>query len=145
MKWLAKARFLNAAVAVLAVLAWFSGTNHCALGLGLIKQPQTTAVPISHCPDHSGKADGNAPGTSGMLACCQGLLSSNIDVSKAKISFSPVLVGIQLFAISHIVLPEAPKSILLSTEYDTGPPSASFFLETVLRRSLRENAPPLLS
>jgi hypothetical protein len=140
MKWLAKARFFNAAVAVVAVLAWFSGTNHCALGL--IKQPQTTAVPISHCPEHSGKADGTA---SGMLACCQGLLSSNIDVSKAKISFSPVLVGIQLFAISHLVLPEAPKSILLSTEYDTGPPSDSFFLETVLRRSLRENAPPLLS
>ena len=142
MKCLKKARFFNAAVAVVAVLAWFSGTNHCALRL--IKQPQTTAVPISHCPEHSGKADGNAPGTSGMLACCQGLLSSNIDVSKAKISFSPVLVGIQLFAISHLVLPEAPKSSLLSTEYDTGPPSASFFLETVLRRSLRENAPPLL-
>jgi hypothetical protein len=33
MKWLAKARFFNAAVAVVAVLAWFSGTNHCALGL----------------------------------------------------------------------------------------------------------------
>src|SRR5689334_1770002 len=110
MKWLAKARFFNAAVAVVAVLAWFSGTNHCALPL--IKQPQTTAVPISHCPEHSGKADGNAAGTSGMLACCQGLLSSNIDVS--KISFSPVLVGIQLFAISRLVLPEAPKSILLS-------------------------------
>ena len=140
---MAKAKLLNAAVAVLAVLAWFSGTNHCTLGQ--IKQPKTTAVPISHCTEHSGKADGAAPGTSGMLACCQGLLSSNIDVSKAKISFSPVLVGIQLFAISHLVLPEAPKSILPSTEYDTGPPSASFFLETVLRRSLRENAPPLLS
>jgi hypothetical protein len=143
MKWVAKAKLFNAAVAVLAVLAWFAGTNHCALGL--IEQPQKTAVPISHCPEHSGKADGNAPGTSGMLACCQGLLSSNIDVSKAKISFSPVLLGIQLFAISHLVLPEAPKSILLSTEYDTGPPSASFFLEAVLRRSLCENAPPLLS
>jgi hypothetical protein len=96
MKWLAKARVLNAVVAVLAVLAWFAGTNHCALGL--IKQPQTIAVPITHCPEHSGKADRNAPATSGMLACCQGLLSSNIDVSKAKISFSPVLIGIQLLA-----------------------------------------------
>jgi hypothetical protein len=143
MKWLAKARFFNAAVAVVVILAWFSGTNHCALGL--IKQPQTTAVAISHCPEHSGKADGTAPGTSGMLACCQGLLSSNIDVSKAKMSFSPFLVGIQFFAISRLVLPEAPKSILLGAEYDTGPPSGSFFLETVLRRSLCENAPPLLS
>src|SRR5260370_13375970 len=117
MKWLAKARVFNAAVAAVAVLAWFSGTNHCALGL--IKQPQTTAVPISHCPEHSGKTGGNAPGSSGMLACCQGLLSSNIDVAKAKISFSPVLVGIHLFAIYHLVLPEAPKSILPRTVYST--------------------------
>ena len=143
MKWLAKARFFNAAVAVVAVLAWFSGTNHCALGL--IKQPQTTAVPISHCPEHSGKTDGNAPDPSGMLACCQGLLSSNIDVARAKISFSPVLVGIHLFAIDHLVLPEAPKRILPRTDYGTGPPSVSSFVGTVLRRSLRENAPPLLS
>src|SRR5260370_13533838 len=136
MTWLGKARFFNAAVAVVAVLAWFSGTNHCALGL--IKQPQTTAVPISHCPEHSGKTDGSASGPCGMLACCQGLLSSNIDVAKAKISFSPVLVGIQLFTISHLVLQEALKSTLLSTEYDTGPPSVSSFVGTVLRRSLRE-------
>ena len=143
MKWLAKARFFNAAVTVVAVLAWFSGTNHCALGL--IKQPQTTAVPISHCPEHSGKTDGNAPDPSGMLACCQGLLSSNIDVAGAKISFSPVLVGIQLFVIGQLILPETPRRILPSTEYDTGPPSVSSFIGTVLRRSLRENAPPLLS
>ena len=109
MKWLAKARFFNAAV-VVAVLAWFSGTNHWALEL--IKQPQTTVVPISHCPEHFGKTEGNAPGPSGMLACCHGLLSSNIDVAKAKISFSPVLVGIDLFAIDLLVLPEALKSIL---------------------------------
>jgi len=143
MKWLAKARFFNAAVAILAVLAWFSGTNHCALGL--IKKPQTAAVPISRCPEHSGKNDGNAPGPSGMLACCQGLLSSNIDVAKAKISFSPVLVGIYLFAVDQLVLPETPKRILPTTEYGTDPPSVSSFVGTVLRRSLRENAPPLLS
>jgi len=67
-----------------------------------------------------------------------------IDVAKAKISFSPVLVGIHLFAIDHLVLPAAPKSILPGTQYGTGPPSVNSFVETVLRRSLRENAPPLL-
>src|SRR5260370_41985752 len=143
MKWVAKARVFNDAVAVVAVLAWLSGINQCALGL--IKQRHPTVVPSSHGPEHSGKTDGNAPGPSGMLACCQGLLSSNIDVAKAKISFSSVLVGIHLFAIDHLVLPEAPKRILPRTEYGTGPPSGSSFVGTVLRRSLRENAPPLLS
>jgi len=55
-----------------------------------------------------------------MLACCQGLQSSNVEVAKTKIafspSFSPVLVAIQLFAIGHLILPEAPKSILPGTE-----------------------------
>jgi hypothetical protein len=143
MKWLVKARFYYATVAVLTVLAWFAGTNHCALGR--IMGPQSMVVPFSHCPEHSSKTDGSASRSSGMLACCQGLLSPKIDIGTATISFSPVLVGIQLFAIGHLVLPEPPKSIRLSAEYGTGPPSAGSFVETVLRRSLCENAPPLLS
>lgn len=143
MKLLAKARFLNAAVVVLTALGWFAASNHCLLGL--MTQPHETAVPISHCPEHCPKTDGKHPTQSGMLACCQGLLSANVDVAKAKISFSPVLAGIQLFAIGHLVLPESPRRILPSTEYDTGPPSAGSFVEIVLQRSLRENAPPRLS
>jgi len=143
MTWLVKAGFFSATVAVVTVLAWFTGTNHCLLGL--MERPQNAACLVSHCPEHAKKSGDAGHSPSGMLACCQGLQSANFEVAKTKIAFSPVLVAIQLFAISHLVLPEAPKSILLSTEYDTGPPSDSFFLETVLRRSLRENAPPLLS
>ncbi len=143
MTWLVKAGFFSATVAVVTVLAWFTGTNHCLLGL--MERPQNAACLVSHCPEHAKKSGDAGHSPSGMLACCQGLQSANFEVAKTKIAFSPVLVAIQLFAISHLVLPEAPKSILLSTEYDTGPPSASFFLETVLRRSLCENAPPLLS
>ena len=143
MTWLGNARFFNGTVALVAVLAWLTGTNHCLLGL--MKQPQERALAISHCPEHSQKSGGADHGPSGMLACCQGLLSSNFEVAKAKIAFSPVLVAIQLFAVRHLFLPEAPKSILLNTEYDTGPPASSSFVATVLKRSLRENAPPLVS
>ena len=143
MTWLGKARFFNATVALVAVLAWFTGTNHCRLAL--MKQPGNAAVLMSHCPDHSKKSDGADDGPSAMLACCQGLQSPNFELAKAKIAFSPVLLAIQLLATGHQVLPETPKSILRGTEYDTGPPSPGFFVETVLRRSLRENAPPLIS
>ncbi len=143
MNWLAKARFLNAAVAMVAVLAWFAASNHCLLGL--MTHPHETAVPIPHCPAHCPKSDTKSPSQPGMLACCQGLLSSHAGVAKAKISFSPVLAGTQLFAIGHLVLLESPRCILPSTEYDTGPPSAGSFVEIVLQRSLRENAPPGLS
>jgi hypothetical protein len=142
MTWLGKAGFFSATVAVVTVLAWFTGTNHCLLGL--MGRPQNGACLVSHCPEHAKKSGDPGQGPSGMLACCQGLQSANLEVAKAKIVFSPVLVGIQLFAVRDVFLPEAPESILLNMEYDTGPPASNSFLATVLKRSLRENAPPLI-
>ena len=143
MRWFGKSRFFNGTFAFVAVLAWLTGTNHCLLGF--VKRPQNTVVSLCHCQDHSKQSCGADNGPSAMLACCQGLQSSNVEVAKTKIAFRPVLVGIQLFAIGHLILPKAPKSILLCTECDTGPPSAGSFVGTVLRRSLRENAPPVVS
>ena len=142
MKWLVKARFFNATVSVLAVLAWLTGTNHCMLEL--MKQSERAAVSMASCPEHSQKSRGAKNDASGMLACCQGLQSPDFHVGKTKIFFNPVLARIQLLAIGDLVFRDAPRSILPSTEYDTGPP-ASFFLRTVLQRSQRENAPPLVS
>jgi hypothetical protein len=143
MTWLGKARIFSAMVAVVAVLSWITGTNHCFLGL--LKEPQSAAASMSHCPGHAKESGTARDGPSGMLACCQGLLSPNFELANAKILIFPVLLAILLFAFDGLALPEAPRRILLSTEYDTGPPSAGFFIETVLRRSLRENAPPLVS
>jgi len=143
MTWFGESRFFNGTFALAAVLAWFTGTNHCLLGFA--KRPQNTSVSLCHCQDDSKKSRGDDNSPSAMLACCQGLQSSNVEVAKTTIAFSPVLVGIQLFAIGHLTLPKAPKSILLCTEWDTGPPSAGSFVGTVLRRSLRENAPPVVS
>jgi hypothetical protein len=143
MKWLVKARFFKATVGLLAVLAWLTGTNHCMLEL--MKQPEKAAVSMASCPEHSQKSSGANNDASGMLACCQGLQSPDFHVGKTKISFNPVLVRIQLLAIGDLIFPDAPRTILPSTEYNTGPPLANSFVETVLQRSLRENAPPLVS
>lgn len=142
MTWLGRARFFSATVVVVTVLAWFTGTNHCLLGL--MGGPQNAACLVSHCPEHAKESGGAAHSPSGMLACCQGLQSAHFEVAKVKIAHSPVLVGIQLFAVSDLFLPEAPQSILLNMKYDTGPPVSNSFVATVLKRSLRENAPPLV-
>jgi hypothetical protein len=143
MTWLGKAGFFSATVALVTVLAWFTGTNHCLLGL--MERPQNAACLVSHCPEHAEKSGDAGHSPSGMLACCQGLQSANFEVAKAKIAFSSVLVAIQLFAVRHLFLPEAPKSTLLNMAYDTGPPASNSFVVTVLKRSLRENAPPFVS
>ena len=138
-----RANIFNATVAIVAVLAWFAGTNHCLLGL--LDQPLKMAHPMSHCPEHSKESSETDRGPSTMLACCQGLQSANFEAAKTKIAFSSSLVAIGLFALGQLFLAEAPKSILPKTEYDTGPPSVGFFVGIVLRRALRENAPPLVS
>ena len=142
MTWLENARFFSTTVAVVAVLSWITGTNHCFLGL--MKEPQNATASMSHCPGH-GKGPGSGhDGSSGMLACCQGLLSPHFELAHAKVLVFPVSLPSPLFAVGGQALPEAPKSILRRTGYDTGPPWAGFFVGTVLRRSLRGNAPPLV-
>jgi hypothetical protein len=143
MSWLGKAGLFSATVAVVTVLAWFSGTNHCLLGL--MAGSQHAPCLMSHCPEHAKKSADAGQNPAKMLACCQGLQSANFEVAKANTAFSPVLVAIQRFAVRHIFLPETPKSDLLNIEYDTGPPASSSFVATVLKRSLCENAPPLVS
>jgi len=138
-----KSEIFNATVGVLAVLAWLTSTNHCTLEH--LKQPEKAAASMASCPEHAQKSGGSNNDASGMLACCQGLQSPDIQVGKTKISFSPVLGRIELLLLDDFFLPGAPRVILPSTEYNTGPPLAKFFVETVLRRSLRENAPPLVS
>ena len=143
MKSVGRRRIFNATVVIVAVLAWFAGTNHCLLNL--LDRPLKMVHPMAHCPEHSKKSGETDHGPSRMLACCQGLQSANFEVAKAKIAFSPSLVAIGLFAVGQVLLTDAPKSILPKTEYDTGPPSAGFFVGTVLRRALCENAPPFVS
>jgi hypothetical protein len=136
MKWLTKARSLNGIAAVVVVLAWLAGTNHCLLGLR--HQPKSKTVSTCTCPNHSEKSDGAARGSSTVLGCCQGLQSPKIDLAKAKIE--PVLVGLHLLQTAHFTLPEAPRNILQNTEYDTGPPATVFFVDTVLQRCPRERS-----
>ena len=141
MTWLNKARFFNVTVALVAVLAWFTGTNHC--WLEPMRHLGNAAVSMSHCPEHSESAGGSDDASSRMSACCQGLQSANCELARAKVVFSPVLVPIQFLAISQLILQGVPRSIIPRSVYDIGPPSASSFVQTVLRRSLRENGPPL--
>jgi len=143
MTWLGRARFFSATVALVAAIAWFTGTNHCFLAV--MKQPGNAAVSMSHCPDHSERSGKGDDASSGMLACCQGLQSANYELAKAKVVFSPALVPIRFLAISQLILPEAPASIIPGSGYETGPPLAGSFVRTVLRRSLRETGPPLRS
>ena len=78
-----------------------------------------------------------------MLACCQGLLSVAPEFAQHKVKFTPIALGYQLTGIDRVVHFAALQTADIYTEYDTGPPRENCFLETVLKRSLPENAPPV--
>ena len=137
--WFRHARCFNSTLAIVAALAWFTATHHCLLGV--MNDSQSTIVSACHCSDHS-KASGRNGGPSLMLACCQGLLSPALELAQAKVKFSPVLLGLQLTAVDQLRSSEAFQAAGVGTKYDTGPPRENCFLETVLKRSLPENAPP---
>ena len=137
MTWTSNARFIKLAVAAIAVLAWLTATNHCLLGV--VNNLADHAPAACHCHDDSQTT--SHPGNGTMLACCQGLQSTNSEFAKLVVTFHPVLTAIRLFVLTDPVRLQAQKQILLLI--DTGPPFASPFIETVLRRSQPQNAPPL--
>ena len=141
--WFGQARLFSAMVAFVAALAWFTGTHHCLLGL--IAEPRSAADSACHCTE---PAKGSRPCTeipSRMLTCCKGLLSPSCELAHVKIKFVPVLVRDAWVAVGPLVSLLTAQSTFLSSEYDTGPPIESSFVGTVLKHSLRENAPPLAS
>jgi hypothetical protein len=136
-----RARHFRAMVAVLAALAWFAGTQHCLLGL--MKDPRDASAPTCHCPEHSRTSGGRDNGS--MLACCQGLLSSGLELAQAKVTFNPILFGLQPITFDQLVRLEALRRASFGPQHETGPPGESCFLTIVLKRSLQENAPPLFA
>jgi hypothetical protein len=139
-----QARFSKGTAAILAVLAWFVGTQHCLLSSWMNNHLQT-AIPACHCQEPAKGPAAPTDGPASMLSCCQGLVSPNLELGQAKLSFSPVLLGLQLVASDQHLRLEALQPPRLSTEYDHGPPRASWFIGTVLKRSLTENAPPFIA
>ena len=133
------ARFFTSTVAILAALAWFTATHHCLLGL--VRDAQRPAASACHCQSHRQSSSGQEKGQ--MLACCQGLLSAAPEFAQSKVKFTPIPVGFQLTGFDRVAHFGALQTADVDTEYDTGPPGENCFLETVLKRSLPENAPPV--
>jgi hypothetical protein len=121
---------------VVTMAAWFSITNHCALGALITLETKTPAAPM-HCHGTS-----SAPAKDGdeQTPCCKVLKAVMI----AKISAGPntvdfVLKDYPAFQLATAVLHGQIHTLGL----DTGPPDTFSFSESVLQRSILAHAPPL--
>lgn len=137
-----RARLLSSTVAILATLAWLTSTNHCLLEV--VDMDQNAASSPCHCSEQGKASGGQSNSPTLMLSCCQGLLSSALELAQTKVKFCPLLLGFQLAALGQFVALELTQFANLSSEYDTGPPKENCFVSRVLRRSLPAHAPPFL-
>lgn len=124
----------RSAFAFLAIAAWFSLSNHCALGAVL-----TTAEPaseMSDCPMHPAPAKKKPAAKAPCCKDVRAIVAKWVTANPAALR----LIGSREFATEILV---RPRHAMREIEcLDTGPPGYFSFAESVLQESLLAHAPP---
>jgi hypothetical protein len=125
-------------VVAVTLLAWFSISNHCALGaLGGPK------AEVAHASCHgSPVAPSDTPTKGESSPCCKNLRATLPTLAKVPTIGEIAAFNFDAyFARPFSFLSEFQVYLLL--ELDTGPPGAPTFAESVLQRSILAHAPPV--
>jgi hypothetical protein len=134
-----RVRRISAPAVIVALIAWFGVSNHCALG-AIALQKATNAVDC--CPFHSHPV--KPQNQSDAQPCCK-ILRAIV----AKSAKDPARLVIDLADVdipfAKLVVFARPKISLSSVALETGPPGAFSFAELILQRSLPAHAPPILA
>jgi len=121
--------------AIVAIGAWLSLANHCALGAVLT--PAEAAPEKSECPMHSVPARKKP---AAKIPCCKDVRAI---VAKC-VHAIPVAVRSIDAADYAAEISEEPAKILIEIQaLDTGPPGRFSFAESVLQESMLSHAPPV--
>ena len=134
------AKLYRVAVVSLTLVAWFSISNHCALG-GLIAAKVQPATAPMHC--HGGQPLPSKESGDEEMPCCKMLRATITGQAKIVQVASKDYLRIQSWIVAEIIFADEPQLHRAPQELDTGPPFAASFAESVLQRSLFVHAPPL--
>lgn len=127
-------------ITLLLLAAWFVASNHCALGLmqgAMVQEHQT-------CCSHQTQQPTTPAGQAPVKECCQalqGLLpaTEKTVVVQPPLDLAPVWLALDAGWLS------TPLEKDEHSGFETGPPGrVHSFAESVLQRSLRSHAPPVL-
>jgi len=117
--------------------AWFSISNHCALG-GLIAKTDSP-VARTHC--HGSQPTPSKKSSEGGMPCCKMLRATLASEAKVVEVASTTFLPIQDWIVAELT--SAAEAQASPLELDTGPPFAGSFAESVLQRSILAHAPPV--
>ncbi|HEV2803917.1 MAG TPA: hypothetical protein VGW57_03190 [Chthoniobacterales bacterium] len=122
--------------ALIAIVAWLSLSNHCALGLTL-PAPEPAESIEGGCPMHRAPVK-KKPAVN--LPCCKHVRAV---LAKGVAAVTPGLQLIGSRPYATATFPPARRLAFAIENLDTGPPGCSSFAESVLQESMFSHAPPL--
>jgi len=118
--------------------AWFIASDHCALAAAL--SPIAAPSAHEHCPGHKAPAKGNDHNND--LVCCKSLAAPAVTPLKNPVSYDAALFVLKSYFAAELIFQNDHNGVPRS-EWDTGPPGADSFAESVLQRSVLAHAPPI--
>jgi hypothetical protein len=120
-------------------VAWFAIFNHCALAGLPAMQARPAIASCKHCAgDQSPVQNKDANGSE----CCK-TLHATLAAAKKLVVYDTSLFVSQFYFVASELLLNDSKASVCGTEFDTGPPFAKTFAESILQRSILAHAPPL--
>lgn len=129
-------------IVLLSGVAWFSISNHCALG-ALVTPKTHFATTLMHCHSSQQPAPSKKSGDEDM-PCCKVLRATLTANVQTPVTQESGLAAAQRFVIAELLPLNDGQLQPLPEEVDTGPPFVSSFAELILQRSLLSHAPPSL-
>jgi hypothetical protein len=133
---------LRIAIVLVMGLAWFGITNHCALG-GLIATETQPPMLQMHC--HGNQPSPSKKSSDEEMPCCKVLRATLATQPKIIQIASTDFLPIQSWIVAQILFANEAQLHRVTQEFDTGPPFAGTFAESVLQRSVLAHAPPFLA
>ena len=130
--------FIAKITALIAVLAWFVASNHCALS-ALMERLASHPAPAVECKNCPPKGSDSKPSgdTSG---CCKGIKAT--PSAPGLEEFDAALCGKVLCFVETPMPPVAAQALPVGLA-GTGPPRFVSFAEAVLSRCFQSHAPPV--
>ena len=126
------------AVALVTMAAWFVASDHCALAAAV--SPIAAPSGHEHCPGHKAPAKGNSHNDG--LTCCKSLAAPAVAPAKNLVCYDAALFVVKNYFLAELIFQNEHNGVPRS-EWDTGPPGADSFAESVLQRSVLAHAPPI--
>lgn len=122
----------------LGALAWLAISNHCALAAieGAAKMP----MPSCHATAPANQSPAKHDQKSG-VECCKVLRATLPTLSKSLAACDTFAFVAHTYVAGETLFPDESR-LSRVFEWDTGPPGAESFAESVLQRSVLAHAPP---